>query len=64
MSKQNNDNEYCHGCIEYINFRETITCLNYNHDKSCPCMPCIVKMICENYCPAWKKWKEEARGNI
>ena len=31
-------------------------CLPYNLENTCPCESCIVKTMCDEECPDWRKW--------
>jgi len=46
-------NKHCEGC----NAQGNSCSSNYNDDFSCPCMECVVKVICTVYCEKWSLWE-------
>ncbi len=53
------DNEQCEGCRAYIDGLED--CPLFNLDISCPCVKCVVKVMCNDPCEEWSKWYD-AKG--
>ena len=43
----------CEGCWY---FKSQCTFVVENHDRSCPCSFCVVKVICRNTCDEWFEW--------
>jgi len=46
-------NKNCEGC----NAQWDNCSSHYNNDCSCPCVDCVVKVICTYYCEKWTKWE-------
>ncbi len=49
---------YCEGCDTYIYTTRssavvTCTAAKYNDKGQCPCVKCVIKMMCTQMCPAY-----------
>jgi len=56
-------NKFCQGCAVFQIDKYLIACnfIADNHDGSCPCVKCIVKMVCQESqeCEEWIKWAQK-----
>ncbi len=54
-------NDICFGCAFTRNKDHHNQCRIRNKDRQndCPCPKCIVQIVCERYCPEWRKLSRE-----
>lgn len=45
-------------CVSCIAFNKGHHCEDVNSDGSCPCMICIVRVMCDEWCYISMQWKE------
>ena len=52
------DDSFCIGCLAYDNLTLNRICIRiiYNKTGNCPCVTCIIKMMCGNSCNARNHW--------
>ena len=46
--------ESCNGCAA-----KGRVCSTFNNDGSCPCVNCLIKMMCNNQCEKYDEWPKE-----
>jgi hypothetical protein len=56
---------YCEGCLSYtyyISERRTLICalMEYNDKGQCPCYNCIVKVMCQDTCDVFMRFRNNA----
>ena len=53
------DDSCCIGCAAYKSVERGRNCSSrqFNHKGDCPCVDCIIKMMCSAYCPLRFKWR-------
>ena len=58
-------NPSCEGCNTHSDEGPPNGCCyrEYNEDNSCPCINCLVKMICNDPCDYYEKWVDIAIGD-
>ncbi len=44
------------GCAGIIPLKGLTVCYTLNTDNSCPCVNCIIKMMCKDTCEESHKW--------
>ena len=53
------DFKNCEGCNYYAMYEDRASCIEFNKDDSCPCVVCLVKMVCRhNVCDEWVEWNK------
>ncbi len=57
-------NEHCEGCNTYNGHGVNCSYIEWNSIGTCPCMICIVKVMCSKTCNIWKGWKNDRRVSI
>ena len=56
----------CSGCLNFASKR-SITCLmtiDYKYTKYCPCINCIVKMICDENCYKFEEFLKKVKNGF
>ena len=58
---------YCEGCLAYTysDGSEMVCCYEskYNINGECPCVKCIVKMMCLSICDDYKEFRKKNTGD-
>ena len=56
----------CKGCRSYSPYEETLCSAEViqfiSESKECPCLTCLIKMICENSCDKFLIYLEKVRS--
>lgn len=64
MREYRSVSRFCYGCLTYDG---TEDCSLYNNVGNCPCINCILKMICQDSCQKYCDWitpKRKKTGKI
>ncbi len=53
--------DYCQGCCDYFGLGCDYRTMNYGE---CPCINCVVKMMCTQICEEHQKWRNTLVDSI